>query len=183
MDGNQSGTLAETGALTLRLLTGQPAEMAALQRVLEAAPDYFERITGAPPGGAEAQSTFSALPPNKTYADKFVWGFYEGEAMIGCADVIRGYPVPEKAVIGLLLLAQPRQRRGLGRAFAALVEQAIAAWPEIERFRIGVVASNTSALAFWRKLGYSETGEVKENPEFVREVMVLEKPVARARGG
>jgi hypothetical protein len=28
-----------------------------------------------------------------------------------------------------------------------------------------------------------ETGEVKEDPEFVREVMVLEKPVARARGG
>jgi diamine N-acetyltransferase len=157
--------------------------MAALQCVLEAAPDYFERVTGAPPGGAEAQSTFTALPPDKTYADKFVWGLYEGEAMIGCADVIRGYPVPEKAVIGLLLLAQPWQRRGLGRAFAALVEQAIAGWPEIERFRIGVVASNTSALAFWRKLGYAETGEVKQNPEFVREVMVLEKPVARARGG
>jgi hypothetical protein len=103
--------------------------MAALQCVLEAAPDYFERVSGAPPGSAQAQGMFTALPPDKTYADKFVWGLYEGEAMIGCADVIRGYPVPEKAIIGL------------------------------------------------------ETGEVKEDPEFVREVMVLEKPVARARGG
>ena len=170
---------AQCDALTLRLLKGEPPEMAALQCVLEAAPAYFETVTGDPPGGAEAQSTFTALPPGKNYDDKFVWGLYSGDAMIGCADVIRGYPVSEKAVIGLLLLAQPWRRRGLGRAFAVLVEQAIAAWPEITRLRIVVVASNEGALAFWRKLEYRETGEIKPaEPEFVREVIVLEKPVA-----
>jgi RimJ/RimL family protein N-acetyltransferase len=172
-------TVVARDALTLRLLTGEPPEMAALQCVLEAAPDYFLQVTGAPPGEAEAQSTFTALPPGKSYQDKFVWGLYEGEAMIGCADVIRGYPVREKALIGLLLLAQPWQHRGLGRAFAALVERVIAAWPEVARLRTGVVASNEGALAFWRKLGYRETGEVKANPEFVSEVVVLEKPLAQ----
>jgi len=171
--------MAEPAALTLRLLTGQPAEVAALQCVLEAAPDYFLRVTGTLPGEAEARSTFTALPRDKGYEDKFVWGLYEGEAMIGCADVIRGYPVREKAVIGLLLLAQPWQRRGLGRAFSGLVEHAIADWPEILRLRIGVVASNEGALAFWRKLGYRETGEIKAGEqEFVGQVVVLEKPVA-----
>ena len=150
------------GALTLRLLTGQRAEMAALQRVLEAAPAYFLTVTGLPPGNAEAQSTFTALP------------------MIGCADVIRGYPVREKAVIGLLLLAEPWQHRGLGRPFATLIEQAICAWPEIERLRLGVAASNTTALTFWRKLGYRETGEVKSPPPgMVAEVHVFEKPLQR----
>lgn len=169
----------DTG-FALRLLTGQPAEMAALESVLEEAPTYFQSVTGTPPGGAEAQSTFTALPPGKTYDDKFVWGLYSGDAMIGCADVIRGYPVRESAVIGLLLLAEPWQRRGLGRAFAALLERRIASWPEIERLRLGVVASNPGALAFWRKLGYRETGEVKPSgPGFVGEVIVLEKPVAR----
>jgi hypothetical protein len=38
--------------------------------------------------------------------------------MIGCADVIRGYPTPDKAVIGLLLLAESWQQHGFGRAFA-----------------------------------------------------------------
>jgi ribosomal protein S18 acetylase RimI-like enzyme len=166
--------------LTLRLLTGQRAEMAALQRVLEAAPAYFRTVTGLPPGNAEAQSTFTALPPGKTYGDKFVWGLYAGEAMIGCADVIRGYPVREKAVIGLLLLAEPWQHRGFGRAFAALIEQLIGAWPEIECLRLGVAVSNTAALAFWRKLGYRETGEVKpQRPGIVAEVHVFEKPLRR----
>jgi GNAT superfamily N-acetyltransferase len=168
------------GPLTLRLLTGQRAEMAALQRVLEAAPAYFLTVAGLPPGKAEAQSTFTALPPEKTYEDKFVWGLYAGASMIGCADVIRGYPVREKAVIGLLLLAEPWQHRGLGRPFATLIEQAIRAWPEIERLRLGVAASNTTALTFWRKLGYRETGEVNSPPPgLVAEVHVFEKPLQR----
>jgi RimJ/RimL family protein N-acetyltransferase len=173
-------TIAIDDALTLRALTGEPAEMAALQRVLEAAPAYFLSITGSPPGSAAAQSTFTALPPGKGYDDKFVWGLYCGDAMIGCADVIRGYPVRESAMIGLLLLAEGWQHRGIGRAFAMLVEQRIASWPEITRFRIGVVASNAGAFAFWRKLGYRETGEVKPaGSDFLAEVIVLEKPLVR----
>src|SRR5947208_3822698 len=166
--------------LTLRLLTGAPDEMAALQHVLASAPAYFHTITGLQPGNAEAQSTFTALPPAKNYDDKFVWGFYAGERMIGCADVIRGYPVREKAVIGLLLLAEQWQRRGLGRAFALLVEQVIAGWREIATLRVGVVDCNAAALAFWRKLGYAETGEVKSNPTFAGDVIVLEKALSRA---
>jgi len=174
VDGNQGG------ALTLRLLTGQRNEMEALQEVFEAAPAYFRTITGLPPGGAEAQSTFTALPPDKTYDDKFVWGLYSGASMIGCADVIRGYPTRDKAVIGLLLLAESWQHRGLGRAFATLIEQAIAGWPEIERLRLGVCESNTGARAFWRKLGYADTGEVKPAPPgFVAAVRVMEKPLRR----
>lgn len=108
-----------------------------------------------------------------------MYGFYAGEAMIGCADLIRGYPTREKAVIGLLLLAEPWQRQGLGRAFALLIEQRIAAWSEVTTLRLGVVKTNAGALAFWGKLGYRETGEVKSTSEFVADVIVLEKPLRR----
>ena len=174
MDRNQSG------ALTLRLLTGLAAEMRELQRVLEAAPSYFLSVTGLPPGNAEAQSTYTALPADKTYADKFLWGLYAGESMVGCADVIRGYPVRDKAVIGLFLLGQSWQRRGLGRAFAALVERVIGAWPEIECLRLNVAVSNPGAHTFWHKLGYRETGEVKPAPPgFIGAMRVMEKPLHR----
>lgn len=174
MDRNQSG------ALTLRLLSGLAAEMRELQRVLEAAPSYFLAVTGLPPGDAVAQSTYIGLPADKTYADKFLWGLYADESMIGCADVIRGYPVRDKAVIGLFLLAQSWQRRGLGRAFAALVEQVIGAWPDIECLRLNVALSNPGAHAFWHRLGYRETGEVKPAPQgFISAMRVMEKPLRR----
>jgi len=181
VDRDQGGTLSDSGsdALTLRLLTGSAAEMAALQCVLEAAPAYFQLVGGAPPGGAEAQSLFTALPPDKGYDDKFVWGLYSGAAMIGCADVIRGYPTPDKAVIGLLLLAEPWQRRGLGSAFATLVEQAIAGWSAITCLRIGVALSNPRALGFWKRIDYVETGEVKPAESINVMITVLEKPVRR----
>lgn len=153
--------------------------MSALQCVLEAAPAYFRIVSGAPPGPAEAQSLFTALPQGKGYADKFVLGLYSGAAMIGCADVIRGYPTPEKAVIGLLLLAEPWQRRGLGRAFAMLVEQAIAGWSAIRFLRIGVALGNPVALRFWQRIGYVQTGEVKPAGPTGVMVAVLEKPLMR----
>ena len=172
--------MSRAAPLTLHLLTGKADEMAALQRVLQAAPTYFHTVTGLPPGPAEAQSTFSALPPGKGYDDKRVWGLYAGDDMIGCADVIRGYPARDKAVIGLLLLAENWQRRSFGRAFALLVEQMIAVWPEITTLRVGVVEQNVGALAFWRKLGYVETGEVKAAGQaYLARVVVLEKPLAR----
>ena len=168
------------GLFRLRELKGEPAEMAALQAVLEAAPRYYQAVTGGPPGPAEAQSTFTALPPGRSYADKRVYGLYAGNAVIGVADVVRGWNAPHKAIIGLLLLAEPWQRRGIGRAFAALVEQAIGAWPEIATVRIAVAASNPGALAFWHRLGFRETGEVRPAAApFNAEIVVLEKPLAR----
>ena len=108
---HQTVSMAAT-MVTLRLLQGGHEEMSALQRVLEAAPVYAERVTGAPPGQADAQSMYSALPPGKCYDDKFVLGIYAGDMMIGCADLIRGCPDSNAALIGLLLLAEPWQRRG-----------------------------------------------------------------------
>jgi hypothetical protein len=79
----------------LHLLKGEPKEMAELQRVLEGAPNYAERVTGLPPGAAEAQSTFTIVPEGIGYSDKFVWGVMVDDGMVGCIDVIRGWPSPE----------------------------------------------------------------------------------------
>lgn len=54
--------------------------MSALQCVLEAAPAYFRIVSGAPPGPAEAQGLFTALPQGKGCDDKLVWGLYSGAA-------------------------------------------------------------------------------------------------------
>jgi hypothetical protein len=99
--------------ITLRLLEGTPAEMTELQRVLEEAPSYSHRVTGLPPGPSDAQSTYSILPPGKTYEDKFVFGIWRAAAMIGVIDVVRGYPTENVAYLGLLLLSEKYQGRAM----------------------------------------------------------------------
>ena len=90
--------------------TGEPDEMLALQRVIGAAPGFALAVTGLPPGPADAQNTFTALPEGKSEDDKFVYGVYLDGQMIGCADVVRGYPDPSAAFIGLLLISEDSQR-------------------------------------------------------------------------
>jgi hypothetical protein len=84
--------------------------MLALQRVIGAAPGFALAVTGLPPGPADAQNTFTALPEGKSEDDKFVYGVYLDGQMIGCADVVRGYPDPSTAFIGLLLISEDSQR-------------------------------------------------------------------------
>ena len=43
-----------------------------VQALPERCADYFEIVTGLLPGPAEAQSLFTDLPPDKTYADKIL---------------------------------------------------------------------------------------------------------------
>lgn len=167
-------------AVTIGLLRGEPAEMRELQRVLEEAPGYAHRITGLPPGKADAASTYAALPEGKSYDDKFVFGIYRGSDMVGCADLIRGYPRSATAMLGLLLVSEKHQRQGIGTRAYGLLEQFVRGWGSCDRVRIGVVRCNDAVIAFWTQLGFAATGETRpyRHASVTSEVLVLEKPLS-----
>jgi ribosomal protein S18 acetylase RimI-like enzyme len=174
--------MPDTRPVTLRLLDGSPEQMAELQSVLEAAPTYASRVTGLPVGPADAQSTFSIGPPGKSIEDKFVFGIFAGGSMIGCIDVIRGWPTASTAHIGLLLLAEAHQGQGHGRRAYEELEAIIRTWGRCDRVRAGVVRTNEQVLPFWQRLGFSLTGEIKPyRYAGVRsEVLILERPISNA---
>lgn len=163
--------------VTIRLLEGEPSEMRELQRVLEEAPTYAHRVTGVPPGPADAQSLYTILPEGKSYDDKFVFGIYRGSEKVGCADLIRGYPDPATALLGLLLVSEKYQRQEIGRRAYALLEQFVRSWHTCDRIRIGVVRTNDAVVPFWSQLGFEPTGEVKpyRYGSVISEVVVFEK--------
>jgi RimJ/RimL family protein N-acetyltransferase len=165
--------------VSLRILDGCGEGLRELQRVLEEAPAYAEWLTGAPPGAAEARSLFNALPPGKSYEDKFVFGIHVDDAMVGCVDLVRGYPNEATAMLGLLLVSEKHQRKGIGRRSYPLVEECVRSWPRCERVRIGVVLANEPVLAFWRGIGFEPTGEVKpyRHGGVVSQIVVLERQV------
>ena len=168
--------------VTIRLLHGEPVEMREFQRVLEEAPTYAHRITGVPAGRADAQSTYTVLPQGKSYDDKFVFGIYRADEMVGCVDLIRGYPDFATALLGLVLVSEKRQRQGIGRSAYVLIEQFIRDWRTCDRIRIGVVRTNEAVLPFWTHLGFGPTGEVKpyRYGSVVSETVVLEKRLSNS---
>ena len=164
----------------LRKLSGEPTEIANLQWVLENAPTYAELITGAPPGFADAHSTFTVLPDGKTYDDKYVFGIYMGPRMVGCVDLIKGYPEPNTALLGLLLVAEPFQGQGIGSAAYRAIEDVIRAWGTCTKIRLGVVGTYAGVLPFWKRHGFTQTGETKPYcyGPIVSEIIILTKSLA-----
>jgi ribosomal protein S18 acetylase RimI-like enzyme len=109
--------------------------------------------------------------------DEDLLGIYENGEMVGCADVIRGFPDPTKATIGLLLIAEPHQGRGVGRAAYRQVEERIVYWGSCSEIALGVVRTNEQALAFWSKVGFVPTGTAKRysNGSVSSELVLLAK--------
>jgi RimJ/RimL family protein N-acetyltransferase len=165
--------------LELVALTGHRDQMAELQGLLESRRDYYERVEGAAPGPAEAQHVYSALPDGFAQDGKHVFGVYRGGVMVGCIDLLVGYPDPATAMLGLLVVAASVDDQGVGSAALRLLDDWIRRNTECTRVRIGVVRTNDGVLGFWHRMGFLETGETRPYVHGLleSEVVVLGKSV------
>jgi len=138
-------------------------DVAAVQGLLEAVPDYARRVTGEPPGPADAVAALAQAPDGFDRAGKRAIGAWDGAELVGFADVLMGWPDEATAFIGLLIVRGDRQGQGLGRRLHdAVVERAYQACGPDGRLRLAIVDTNKDAAEpFWRALGYVPTGEVR----------------------
>jgi diamine N-acetyltransferase len=147
--------------VTVRRISKTPEEVASVQAVVEGAPEYSRLASGAEAEPSAAASIFEALPPGRTLEDKYVLAVCLDEEQVGVVDLIRGFPSPGTAMLGLLLISERHQRSGLGRSAYRLVEQLVSTWPEVHSVRIGVVETNAKVLPYWQRMGFKATGETK----------------------
>lgn len=155
------------GPLTeLRRLEGRVGHVQALAQLFAQAPGYFERLGGGSPD-EEAAALFTPAPAG----DQVVLGVYAPERLVGCAALVRGEGV---AILGLLLIAERWQGRGIGTAAHRQLELVARRWARANRLRVAVVHDEPRALRFWRSAGYVELGPARPHPSG-RSVLVLEK--------
>jgi uncharacterized protein len=145
--------------MKLREIT--PADVDAVQALIESDPGYTERITGYPPGPSDAQSLLMMRP--EVLKEKVVLGAFDGEQLTAVIDLLRGYPNEHTAFIGLLEVHKDHQGRGAGSAAYRLIEEYVGtSWREVRTLRLAVVDTNAEqAAGFWRKQGFELTGEEK----------------------
>ena len=153
--------------------------MIALQRVFASAPEYCSRAIGHIPDLSEMRAT--SLPGGKTPQDQYFFAIYLDHEMIGCADILRGYPTEDIAYLGLLLLSEKYQRMGLGAQAFAELERIALSWPGISTIRGAIMRSNDIVVPFWEKMGLVDTGIRRpwKTDEVVSESMIFEKKLLR----
>lgn len=148
-----------TAALHLRPLDAH--DLPALQDLLEADPGYAQRVTGAGPRPDEAAELLISRPADLPVERKVVLGaFDDAEVLAAVIDVLRGWPDPSSAHIGLLQVHSSRKRQGVGRrAHDLMLDWIGAGWPGITQLRAAIVATNAAdAAPFWAAQGYQPTG-------------------------
>ncbi|MBN9415200.1 hypothetical protein ABS71_16100 [bacterium SCN 62-11] len=144
-----------------------PATGERAAELFAACPDYFQRLHGHGYSQEDVRDFLEGKPPE--VAEKHTWmARLEGQ-IIGAVDFLRDYPEPGTVYVGLLMVREDRQREGLG---ARLFEQ-LEILSQGERFRLAVLEHNAPALAFWQRVGFVPTGELK--PYRQHQVVLLQK--------
>lgn len=161
--------------LSLIQILGTATELNALNQVLEKLDPTAKNILAGP----EAYSLFAMLPPGREPCHKYLYGVYAEDRLVGCLDVIRGYPEPSFAYVGLFVLEQEQRDQGFGAKLWNLAETIIGSWNEIKKWRLGVALQNKAAERFWHRMEFLPTGEksISHSRGFEIECALFEKPI------
>lgn len=137
-----------------RIATLDPVrDRARTQAMFERAADYLRLETGLPPDGGEAARFFAEGPPGADLARSRKFGQEAGEALVSLADLAFGFPEPEYAFIGLLLVDPAWRGRGLGaRMLDHLARTAREAGAR--RLLVAVLEANPEGRRFWEREGF-----------------------------
>jgi ribosomal protein S18 acetylase RimI-like enzyme len=135
------------------------ATVAALQACLDGSPAYFERVEGAP-AGADAAGRLL----DETEADPlrrlYLFTLRAGGLPAALLDLWLDQPEPGTAHLGLLLVRDALQGRGLGREAMAALEAGLAAAGR-GLLRLSVADENREVEGFWERLGYAAVGRLE----------------------
>ena len=128
-------------------------DAAAVRSLHDRAADYLDLETGEPPDDATVADFFAPAPFVTSPAGNLKLGLFSGGRLDAIADLAFGFPEPQDAFIGLLLIAADRRGQGLGHLFADHMV-AVARARHAPRLFIAVLEANPKARAFWEREGF-----------------------------
>lgn len=141
-----------SAGVTIRPLSRERDAAAVTDLYLRAA-DYVLLEGGTPPTAAMTQDFFDDAPPGGDPSEGAKLGLFDGERLVGIADLAFGWPEPRDAYLGTMILAPEARGRGLGTTFLRAVE-AEARARHAPRLLLAVLEDNPRGRAFWEREGF-----------------------------
>ena len=121
----------------------------------ESNPLYFQSCPPKP-NLASVKEDILRLPEGKAKADKFYVGFWNGSDLVAVMDFVYAYPDEETVFIGLFMVDQAYQRKGIG---SQIVTEALAYFTKnFRKARLAYVKGNPQSRHFWEKQGFKPIG-------------------------
>ncbi|MGL4237921.1 GNAT family N-acetyltransferase [Tabrizicola sp.] len=140
-----------------------PSETSLVAQFYREAPDYWLLAEGRVDPDHQASEFFTDAPPNCNPAESDRLGLFVDSRLSGVAEVSYGFPEPNDAYLGLMLLGPWAQGQGHGRSFLAHVET-LARSRHAPRLYLAVLDVNPRGRAFWEREGFRPTGLSRTDP-------------------
>ena len=132
------------------------ADADAVTDLYRRAADYVLLETGLPPTAAETRAFFTDAPPGGDPQTSLKLGLFLPDGQLAAiADLGFGFPEPDDAYIGLMLIDAAHRNRGLGaRLLDHIIAEARAR--HAPRLLLAVLEDNPRGRAFWERMGFRE---------------------------
>jgi GNAT superfamily N-acetyltransferase len=118
------------------------------------AADFFAEVGDVPPTVASLEADLADLPEGFARSNEAIYRGYEGDQLVGYAEVLRGWPAQDSWIIGILLVDSTRRGEGVGHEIAEAVALDARA-SGVRALLVGVIASRERSLLFWKREGYA----------------------------
>ena len=155
--GEEPGLL-ELSTARIRAVAAGRERAPEVQACLEGAPGYFEQTEGAPPP-PDAGLRLLADAEGDPERQVLLLEGRQGGPPLGILDLYLHQPEPAVAHVGLLLLREAMQGRGLGRELVEALARALAA-AGFTALRASVADETPGAREFWEQLGAEAVGRL-----------------------
>lgn len=134
-----------------------PSEAPLVADFYRAAPDYWILAEGRVEPERQATEFFTDCGPGCDPGQSHRLGMFLGDRLSGVADVCYGFPEPEDAYLGLMMLGPWAQGQGFGRTLLAHAES-LARSRHAPNLYLAVLEANPRGRAFWQREGFRPTG-------------------------
>jgi GNAT superfamily N-acetyltransferase len=148
------------------------ADVPVLQVLFDEDPEYFE-INGRT---FPVEEMRTALPPGRTFDDKFTYVLEREGRAEGMIDFVRGYPEPHVWYLGFIFLSKRVRGNGQGRrCLRALYDWVCAQGGTV--LRLGVVETNAKARHLYATEGFELEAMREADPAVkrMRRTLVLRR--------
>jgi len=129
--------------------------------VYESNHKFFVATSGSEATVERGLKDLENIPPNFDIEKRISWGFFEDGKPMAFLAALDGFPDVNCFYIGLLLVNQNLQKKGVGsKIIKALVEAAkVNGYTSLQ---LGVLGINKTAVEFWEKQGFEVIGSTDE---------------------
>lgn len=139
--------------MTIRTL--DPAlDRARVDAFFRNASDYILIERGTPPGPEVTEEFFTDAPPGCDPAASLRLGLFEGAALVAVAEAGFGFPDPDAAYLGLMIVAPDARGRGAGVRLLRHIEREARA-QGCKALFLAVLEANPRGRAFWEREGFT----------------------------